>query len=376
MILRNLQLYGEQAKKDLLIQDGSIAAITETGTLHNSKNIAVINMEGLTAFPGFINSHDHLDFNLYPRLGNGPYPNYTAWGKDIHLKHRDLIDTIQKIPVSLRTQWGVYKNLLNGCTTVVDHGKEHKAPDEWIHVYRNTHSLHSVAFEKKWKRKLNLPFQRKKPYVIHAGEGTDELARSEAGKINRANYLRKKIVAVHAVSMETTEARGFQGIVWCPSSNDFMFGITAPVHQLKQYTRIVLGTDSTLTADWALKEQLQTALNTGMVQLPELIGMLSTEPAALWGLQHKGKIAPGYDADICLYAGEDPVKGQLMMVIRQGRVLLYHASFNPVLSLNNEFTYSRIRYNGENILLVGPLTSLVREIQHYYPSAYIPFELL
>lgn len=376
MILRNLQLYAELEKKDLLIQDGFIAAIRGTGTMQNSTNIPVIDTEGLTAFPGFINSHDHLDFNLYPRLGKGPYPNYTEWGKDIHGQHRDLINTIQKIPVSLRTQWGIYKNLLNGCTTVLDHGKEHKAPDEWIDVYRNTHSLHSVAFEKNWKRKLNHPFRRKKPYVIHAGEGTDELARAEAGKINRANYLRKKIVAVHAVSIEAAEARGFQGIVWCPSSNEFMFGTTAPVNQLKQFTRIVFGTDSTLTADWALKEHLQTALNTGMVQLPELIGMLSTEPAALWGFQHKGKIAPGFDADICLYAGEDPVKGQLMMVIRQGRVLLYHASFNPVLPLNNEITYSRIRYNGENILVAGRLSSMVREIQQYYPSACIPFELL
>ncbi len=376
MILRNLQLYEEQERKDLLIQDGSIATITAAGTLKNPTNIPFIDTEGLTAFPGFINSHDHLDFNLYPQLGKGPYPNYTSWGKDIHLRHRDLIDTIQKIPVALRTQWGIYKNLLNGCTTVVDHGKEHKAADEWIQVFRATHSLHSVAFEKNWKRKLNHPFSRKKPYVIHAGEGTDELARAEAGKINRANYLRKKIVAVHAVSIEPLEARGFQGIVWCPSSNEFMFGRTAPINQLKQFTRIVFGTDSTLTAGWALKEHLQTGLNTGMVQLPELIGMLSSEPAALWGMQHKGRIAPGFDADICLYAGEDPVNGQLMMVIRQGRVLLYHASLESALPLNDDIPYCRIRYAGEEILVAGRLSSLVREIQQYYPTANIPFELL
>ena len=82
MILRNLQLYEEQERKDLLIQDGSIATITAAGTLKNPTNIPFIDTEGLTAFPGFINSHDHLDFNLYPQLGKGPYPNYTSWGKD------------------------------------------------------------------------------------------------------------------------------------------------------------------------------------------------------------------------------------------------------------------------------------------------------
>ena len=116
-------------------------------------------------------------------------------------------------------------------------------------------------------------------------------------------------MAVHAVSMKPEEARGFKGIIWCPSSNDFMFGTTAAIHQLKQYTRIVLGTDSTLTAPWSLKSHLQTALNTGLANMPELISILSAEPAALWGMKHKGHIAPGFDADICLYAGDNPLKG-------------------------------------------------------------------
>ena len=157
-------------------------------------------------------------------------------------------------------------------------------------------------------------------------EGTDQLAKEEAGKIIRANYLRKKIVAVHAVSMKPEEARGFKGIIWCPSSNDFMFGTTAAIHQLKQYTRIVLGTDSTLTAAWSLKSHLHSALKTGLATMPELICMLTSEPAALWDMKQKGSITPGFDADICLYAGDNPLEGQLMLVMRQGRVLLYHES--------------------------------------------------
>lgn len=376
MILGNLQLYGEQERKDLLIQEGSIAAITATGSTGNTANIPVIDTGGLTAFPGFINSHDHLDFNLYPQLGNGPYPNYTAWGNDIHHRHRALIDTIQQIPVALRTQWGIYKNLLNGCTTVLDHGKEQLAPDEWVYVHRHTHSLHSVAFEKNWKRKLNHTFKWKKPYVIHAGEGTDQLAKEEAGKIIRANYLRKKLVAVHAVSMKPEEASGFKGIIWCPSSNDFMFGTTAPIHQLKKYTRIVFGTDSTLTAPWSLKSHLQTALNTGLANMPELISMLSAEPAALWDMKHKGHIAPGFDADICLYAGYNPLEGQLMLVMRQGRILLYHQSLEALIPFQENIPFSRIRYNGEPIAVAGRLTQLIKEIQQYYPSATIPFELI
>jgi len=35
-----------------------------------------INCNGYMAFPGLINSHDHLDFNLFPLWGNRKYNNY------------------------------------------------------------------------------------------------------------------------------------------------------------------------------------------------------------------------------------------------------------------------------------------------------------
>ena len=31
-------------------------------------------------FPELINSHDHLDFNLFPQMGDRFYTNYTEWG--------------------------------------------------------------------------------------------------------------------------------------------------------------------------------------------------------------------------------------------------------------------------------------------------------
>ena len=42
-------------------------------------------------FPGLINSHDHLDFNLFPQTGNRIYNNYTEWGRDIHEQNKEAI---------------------------------------------------------------------------------------------------------------------------------------------------------------------------------------------------------------------------------------------------------------------------------------------
>ena len=43
---------------------------------------------GHVMMPGLINAHDHLEFNLYPRLGRGPYPNAGAWARDIYHPER------------------------------------------------------------------------------------------------------------------------------------------------------------------------------------------------------------------------------------------------------------------------------------------------
>src|ERR1700712_5195850 len=75
------------------------------------------------AIPGFINSHDHLDFNCFPLLGNKKYEDYTEWGRHIHEHFKEEIKAILKVPEILRTEWGIYKNLLAGVTTVINHGK-------------------------------------------------------------------------------------------------------------------------------------------------------------------------------------------------------------------------------------------------------------
>src|ERR1044071_3735591 len=85
-------------------------------SIQTGENDLVLNCEGAWAFPGLINSHDHLDFNLFPQLGNKVYSNYADWANDIQKNNGEEIESVLKIPLSLRVQWGVYKNLLSGIT--------------------------------------------------------------------------------------------------------------------------------------------------------------------------------------------------------------------------------------------------------------------
>src|SRR5262245_32628789 len=60
-------------------------------------------------YPGLINAHDHLEMNLYPRLGNPPYHNYTEWGSDIYKPKESPIKEIEKIDLKDRLLWGGLK---------------------------------------------------------------------------------------------------------------------------------------------------------------------------------------------------------------------------------------------------------------------------
>src|ERR1700694_6294791 len=140
---------------------------------HGQENQSThFHFDNAIAFPGLINSHDHLDFNLFPRLRNRVYNNYAEWGNDIQANNKNTINEILKIPQRIRVQWGLYKNLLNGITTVVNHGEKLRMGNSLLTVFENCHSLHSIRFEKNWKYKLNRPGGRNWPYVIHVGEGT------------------------------------------------------------------------------------------------------------------------------------------------------------------------------------------------------------
>src|SRR5690606_29898393 len=160
MILHDASLYGRKGFFHLWIRDGRILSIVDKAeALPARKDETVIDLEGALVLPGFINSHDHLDFNLYPQLGGKVFGDYTEWGPSIQHDHAETVRQITNVPVHVRIAWGQYKNLLNGFTTVVNHGERLRIDRDIVHVYQDAQSLHSAAFEKKWKWKLNNPLR-------------------------------------------------------------------------------------------------------------------------------------------------------------------------------------------------------------------------
>ncbi len=384
MIFNNIKIIGSEGPVNIRVSDGKIAEISSLKIQDNRFAAQQLNFDNALIFPGLINSHDHLDFNLYPQLGNKIFSSYTEWGEHLHEQYTNEIVDILKIPTSLRAQWGVYKNLLCGVTTVINHGELLDLKDELITVFEDTHVIHSVQFEKNWKKKLNNPLKRKQTVTIHVGEGTDRPARQEIDRLIRWNLFRRKLVGIHGVAMTERQAKSFEAIVWCPQSNFFLLNQTAQIDVLKKHSPILFGTDSTLTGSWNIWDHLYQARKTGLLSDRMLYHSLNQNPAKTWKL-NSGEIAVGKDADLVVAATKKDKAGlesffaidaeDLLLVMHKGQVRLFDESLLTNLRQLDPDDFSKYYIHGVCKFVKGDLPGLMQQIREHNPAIDFPISI-
>jgi cytosine/adenosine deaminase-related metal-dependent hydrolase len=385
IILNNLQLIND-GLKNIQLRNGKIIHISSDKIFFGNSNALQLYFENALAFPGLINSHDHLEFNFFPQLANRVYKNYMEWGGDIHMQNKNIINSVLKVPKHLRVEWGIYKNLLNGITTVVQHGEYFNLKHPLIDIFQHCYSLHSVTLEKHWKYKLNKPFSKNQPYVIHVGEGTDTGVFEEINELIKWNLFKRKLIAVHGVAMNTEQAKWFEALIWCPDSNFFLLNATANVNELKKETKILFGTDSTLSASWNIWEQLRLGRKTNMLPDEEIFNSLTCLPASVWNLQNTGTLSIGKNADVVVANMKD--KNNLMnsffllnpedilLVIRHGKVIVFDEILYPQLSRSisiNEF--SKVFISSAGKYVKGNLAALITHIKKFIPVVNFPIDV-
>ena len=371
--------------KQIRIEDGLIVSVTGADISRPEKTEGLqLFFKDAIAFPGLINSHDHLDFNLFPQLGNGIYNSYKEWGTDIHLRHKDAISSVLRIPLHLRSRWGLYKNLLNGITTVMHHGAPQQVEPNLISVGQEADSFHSVSGEKNWRLKLLNPARRKKPVVIHTGEGIGADAFAEINKLLRWNILERPLIGIHGIAMTPQQAESFRALVWCPGANYFLFGKTAAIDQLKHKTQILFGTDSTVSASWNIWEHLRLARKQNMTADVELFDMLTRVAADIWPVKNSGHLAADKNADLVVAQPSPGAKGwdafytlnpeNILLVMHKGCIRLFDQSLYRQLTEGgypqNEFY--KIAVGNAVKYVQGGLPGLMEEIRGHYPSACFP----
>lgn len=363
----------EAVDADLEIVDGRIASLNTRPSSRKRSGGTELSLDGYLLFPGLINAHDHLEFSLFPRLGNGPYQNFEHWARDIYKPQQSPILNHRQVPKSVRLWWGGVKNLLCGVTTVCQHNPyeaEFDNPQFPVRVLKPYGWAHSLTMGQDVACAFHAT-PANAPFFIHLGEGVDTRSRNEVFKLDRLGCLTRRTVLIHAVGLDASGWRLVQergaSAVWCPSSNLFTLGRTIHVATVEANPRIILGSDSPLTSSGDLLDEVAFAI-TQLAVRPEVVyEMVTSRPADALGLRNgEGRIAPGGVAD--LFALTDPDRratpaqalasasfARIEMVIQQGQSRL--ASPEIVRRCPREFSesFTKIHVNRSERYIRAPL---------------------
>jgi cytosine/adenosine deaminase-related metal-dependent hydrolase len=265
-----------------------------------------VSLDGYSILPGLINAHDHLAHNHYPRSKfQAVYGNAHQWGEDLGSRLGESpYREGRAMPVAERLFLGKLKNLFCGATTVAHHDRLYEVLRQEagpVHVLLRYGWAHSLHFEK-CVAATHAQTPEDAPWFIHLAEGTDEVAVGEYARLEALGCAQPNTVLVHGVGLTPANIRHaaprVRGLVWCPSSNQFLFGRTAPVRAWTAAGgRVALGSDSRLTGDGDLLDELRAALAAGQVDMPEIRQMVTTGAARLLGLPDSGHLRPGARAD-------------------------------------------------------------------------------
>ncbi|MBX3084101.1 MAG: amidohydrolase family protein [Anaerolineae bacterium] len=275
----------------------------------------ILDLTGRAIYPGLINAHDHLELNHYPRSKFRPvYANAHQWGEDFlpQLAEEPYV-SLRRQPLSEQCTIGGIKNLRSGVTTVVHHNPLHpplRSPDFPVRVVQHYGWAHSLHFEKNVRASF-----RKTPrgavWMIHLAEGTDDIAAGELRQLHALGCLQKHTVLIHGVGLSAEDrqlviAQG-AGLVWCPSTNLFLLGATGDVRDFSAAGKLAIGTDSRLTADGDMFDELRAAARTGQLSIAALFRAVTTDAATMLRLRNVGTLLPGYAPDFFVApASSDP----------------------------------------------------------------------
>jgi cytosine/adenosine deaminase-related metal-dependent hydrolase len=271
----------------LLIETRDLALGVEAGRIvpPSGRFDATLRVRDGIVMPGLINAHDHLHRNHYGRLGHPPYEDAYEWGHDIHHRFAERIAIGRAMPRREALLRGAWKNLRAGVTTVVHH-------DAWEDTFDDGFPLRVVRIATAHSLRLaaELPqAKRGAPFAIHLAEGVSTAAADEVGELDARGLVTRDLLAVHAVGVD---ARGIQrlraagaAVVWCPSSNRFLFAQTAPAELLAPGTDVLLGSDSLLTADGSQLRELHVARDLGLVSHARLCDAVGVTAANRLGIE-------------------------------------------------------------------------------------------
>lgn len=333
-------------------------------------------------YPPFINSHDHLISNWYPKAGFGKvYPNVNIWVEDMKKTDSFLernkvwindgsFDLTQKAANQI-VLLGIYKNLFSGCVVVQDHIPKQKPSyyeDNPINVLEDYTQHHSLSMGNWWggdsaeneyaKTNGNIPF------ILHLGEGIDELSKKCFPKLKELKLLKSNTLLIHGIALSIEQikecAEAGTSICWCPNSNYYLIGETLDIDACLEYgVNVVLGTDSTMSGSINLLEEIKFAHQKfPHIPMQQIFKMITTNASKALMLPEEYGTISNNTSNLLLIKKHDPDPfGNLLHTQMDDIKLLIHRG-TPIygdVKFLNEFNINKDDYYffGKDRFVIG-----------------------
>ncbi len=368
----------------LCISDARITALgVDSGSPAPTSNSA-IDLNGFLLLPGLINAHDHLEFALFPRLGAGEYANALEWAEDIHRRDAAVIANHRKVPKDVRLWWGGIRNLLCGATTVSHHNPydsdlfENNFPVRVVRDYGWAHSL-PLASDVPEKKRQTPPNQ---PFIIHLGEGIDQASAEEITQLHRAGGLDENTVLVHGLALnkkgQSLLRKSGAGLIWCPSTNVFLFGRTLDSEFIDSLSKVAIGSDSPLTAEGDLLDEVRFASAISRLNATKIYDFVTRQSARLLQLRAgHGALCVGGTADLIAVRDSRRSPAETLtelscvdveLVLIAGRVHLASEELFMRLPENTRSGLELILVDGVSRWVRAPIKNLFRQTIPHLPD--------
>ncbi|MBN1640489.1 MAG: amidohydrolase family protein [Anaerolineae bacterium] len=340
-------------------------------------------------YPGLINAHDHLYGTWWPRVAPGrPYANVYEWLAEY--ERSPVLAERNQNPVQDVYALGVYRNLIAGTTTIADHFRRidgaafyARFPVRVLHEYGRTWTPRARTA---WGDDISTEYGRavrlRQPYIIHLAEGVDGQVADEMDVLTTHNAVGRNTLIVHGIALRPADiallAREGASVCWCPTSNVYLYERTADLPALLSAgVNVALGTDSAMTGALNLLEEMRAARRAYAAQAGHdldprrLVEMVTTAAARALLLDgRRGRIAPGYDADLIALPddGRDPYvalrdaqPADIALVLCRGVPVYGDPAFGALFERHGT-PFSQVLVSGRRKLIAGDLPALLRTI--------------
>ena len=304
--------------------------------------------------PGLIDTHNHILFDIFDDHDWYPsqiYQDHDQWTNEpsyqamLDVKHC-LVDDAQGKPAwcattpygtaagSLRCEvdkWGELKGLIAGTTSIVGLPGTSAACfgslSRSIDVAQNQLGADKIQASALFPPSspstvcANFASGKTDAFLVHVGEGVDAKAQGELAQLGSmttpANCLYAPQTAItHGVAFGAADfalmSQAGMKLIWSPQSNVSLYGQTADIPSaLAAGVLVALAPDWSMGGSQNLLDELRFAHTwetthwNELLQPSDLVAMVTTHAATVLALDTQlGRLAPGYLADVAVFAGD------------------------------------------------------------------------